>query len=746
VSNDPALDTFLAESCELLGVMESVLLSCEQGDANPEAVNELFRAAHTIKGSAGLFGLDAIVAFTHVVESVLDRVRTDRLSIGPRLATILLECRDHIQKLVDSIGDPAAAANAAIVQAGADVHERLIAESGFSPAAGSRAPAVATVVPAAAGPPVLDVAAFAAEGLRVGTDSWHISVRFDPNVLKNGMDPLSFLRYLTTFGSLTGMRVVDDAMPAVDRFDPECCYLGFEMGFKSDASKTRIEAAFEFVREDCSLRILPPRSLVADFVALIRDLPEADAYLGELLVNCGTLTAFELATCLEMQARQGAATGAAPRLGELLIDRQLIQPAVVAAAIAQQGEARAARDAKPSEARSIRVDGDKLDRLIDLIGELVIAGAATSSIARDAGLPLLNESALQLAQIVEEVRDQALKLRMVQIGSTFSRFQRIVRDVARETGKDISLEVSGADTELDRTLVEGIADPLTHLMRNAIDHGIEKPDVRRARGKADAGVVRLNAFHDAGSVVIEVADDGAGLKRDRILQKATERGLIGAGQSLTDDQVYALIFEPGFSTAEQVTNLSGRGVGMDVVKRNITALRGTVEVSSEEGRGMRVRIRLPLTLAIIDGFQVRVGGSSFVIPLDLIEECVEANSSAGAVVDDAAGHLNLHGSVLPLVRLRSMFEIRGAAGRRQSVVVVRCAGRRVGIVVDELLGELQAVIKPLSRLFSRLQGIGGSTILGNGKVALILDVAGLVERCHAPNRADAAQPKLARSA
>jgi two-component system chemotaxis sensor kinase CheA len=274
------------------------------------------------------------------------------------------------------------------------------------------------------------------------------------------------------------------------------------------------------------------------------------------------------------------------------------------------------------------------------------------------------------------------------------------------------------------------------LVRNAIDHGIEQPEVRRERGKPVAGVVRLKAYHDAGSVVIEVSDDGGGLKRDRILQKATERGLIGAGQSLTDEQVYALIFEPGFSTADQVTNLSGRGVGMDVVKRNITALRGTVEVHSEEGQGTRVCIRLPLTLAIIDGFQVGVGQSHFVIPLDLVEECVEINpdEDAEAEASMAAGHITLHGSILPLIRLRNLFGIRQKRGRRQSVVVVRSAGKQVGIVVDDLLGELQAVIKPLSKLFSELQGIGGSTILGTGKVALILDIPGLVERTHHMSR------------
>ena len=669
MSRDPALDTFIAESHELLAIMEAVLLKCEQGESEPEAVNELFRAAHTIKGSSGLFGLDAIVAFTHVVESTLDRIRAENAGIGPRLAAALLECRDHINGLVEAAAAGQVSGAAERQAAGSAILQRLNRESGHSSGAAVSAPAVAPVRESRAADEA-PTGAFAR--LRVHADSWHISVRFSADVLRNGMDPLSFIRYLGSFGVITELEVIDGDLPDMEPFDPESCYLGFEIGFKTDADAAKIEAAFDFVREDCRLRIVPPQSSSA-------------------------------------RRQQPAQAPAAEAEGE-------------------RGPARSTVDARGVDARSIRVDGDKLDRLVDLIGELIIAGAATGSQARSAGLPRLTESALHLARIVEEVRDQALKLRIVQIGSTFSRFQRVVRDVARESGKEINLEVSGGETELDKTLVERIADPLTHLVRNAIDHGIEKPDARRNLGKSGAGTVRLHAYHDAGSVIIEVADDGGGLNRDRILQKATQRGLVPEGATLTDAQVYELIFEPGFSTAEQVTNLSGRGVGMDVVKSNVTALRGTVEIDSEEGRGTRVKLRLPLTLAIIDGFQVGVGSSSFVIPLDLVEECVELESTADDGAEASRGHITLHGSVLPLIHLREMFEFGGAAARRQSVVVVRGGGKRVGIVVDELLGELQAVIKPLSRLFRQLQGIGGSTILGNGRVALILDVPGLIER------------------
>jgi two-component system chemotaxis sensor kinase CheA len=659
VNQDPALETFFAECRERLGVMETVLLACEQAQAAPDAIDELFRGAHTIKGSAGLFGLEAIVAFTHVVESVLDQIRAQHLPIRPDVAGVLLECCDQIERLVvDSIESPQAE-SPTLHAAGEALLERLLTATGFAVAGRGKAAAGAAT----------DSGAGAAPLAPAGLVQFHISVLFGPDILRNGLDPLSFIRYLTTFGEIGALRIVGDALPVAAQFDPQTCYIGFEIDFRTDAELARIESAFEFVRDDSRLEI----------------------------------------------TRHAAPVVAPPTSAWQAPDAKVLDPK--------------AAEAKAHEGRSVRVDGDKLDRLIDLIGELVIAGAATSLIARQARLLQLTESSAQLAQIVEDVRDQALKLRMVPIEATFTKFQRVVRDVARETGKAIRLEISGAETELDRTLVEGIADPLTHLVRNSVDHGIERPEIRAERGKDTQGVVRLNAFHDAGSVVIEVSDDGGGLNRARIQQKAIERGLIGAGQTLTDAAVYGLIFEPGFSTADKVTNLSGRGVGMDVVKRNITALRGTVEIDSVEGKGTRVRIRLPLTLAIIDGFQVGVGHSNFVIPLDLVEECVDFDAGARPDSGDQALNINLRGTVLPLVHLRQLFDIGGEPGRRQSIVVVHWAGKRVGIVVDELIGELQAVIKPLSRLFNGLRGIGGSTILGSGKVALILDVVGLVDRC-----------------
>ncbi|RJF98910.1 chemotaxis protein CheA [Noviherbaspirillum saxi] len=702
---DDALQTFILESRELLEDMENALLNGAQAGTQDGMVNAIFRAAHTIKGSAGLFSLDHIVAFTHVVESVLDHVRDGKIAIGDELLALLLSCCDYIAVLIDGVESGQEGPDTAMAQRAAPLIEQLrgyLAEE-----------------QAQAGLPAVVVEAESVERIdsrRGNNDHWHISLRFGPDVLRNGMDPLSFIRYLGRLGTIVGMVTLPDALPLLEDMDAESSYLGFEIAFESAADKTEIENVFEFVRDDCRISILPPHSRIADYLRLIEELPEQSAHLGEILVRCGSVTAHELDTALNAQAQAQPAT---PLIGEVLIEQRTVQPVVVEAALAKQ---RQAGEQKSQENRSIRVDADKLDHLINLVGELIIAGASANLIARRAQIAELQECTSILSGLVEEVRDSALQLRMVKIGATFNRFQRVVHDVSREIGKDIELMVSGEDTELDKTVVEKIADPLTHLVRNAIDHGIEPADVRAERGKPAKGTVKLNAYHDSGSIVIEVSDDGGGLKRDRILAKAVERGLVEPGRILSDSEIYGLIFEPGFSTAEQITNLSGRGVGMDVVKSNIVALRGSVDISSEEGVGTTVTVRLPLTLAIIDGFLVGLGKTVFVIPLDVIEECIEFSCEPGH------DYTNLRGEVLPFIRLRDLFEVEGAAARRESIVVVRHAGQKAGLVVDTLLGEFQTVIKPLGKMFNRIQCISGSSILGSGDVALILDVPALVHK------------------
>lgn len=693
------LQTFIAESQELLQQMEQALLDIEQNPDDPDTLNAIFRAAHTIKGSAGLFGFDLIVAFTHVAESVLDRVRSGELPIDGTLSALLLEAGDHLAGLIAQLdaGASLEALPVAIIDRGETLISRMGRYLEASPGE-------------ARGEPVASASAATEADMSRDGGHWHLSLRFGMDSLRNGMDPLAFFRYLNTFGRILHVEALTEQLPTAAEMDPESCYLGFELAFASDADRAAIEGAFEFVREDSLVQVLPPAAGPDALRAHLDALPEDAAEAGERLLRCASVSRAEL----------DAVLAPVPAMAETAAEMTQATPSQQKAPV--DGPAPAAR--VRGDNSLIRVDAGKLDQLINLIGELIIAGAGARMIAQSSGLSAMVEATEVLSRLVEEVRDSALTLRMVQIGGTFNRFQRVVRDVARELGKDITLQISGGDTELDKTVVEKIGDPLTHLVRNAMDHGIEPLEVRRAAGKPLQGRVSLNAYHEAGGIVIEVSDDGGGLDPQKILAKALQRGLVADGQALAEKDILNLIFEPGFSTAETVSNLSGRGVGMDVVKRNITALRGTVELDSSLGIGTCVRIRLPLTLAIIDGFRIGVGQASYVVPLDMVEECIEL--PAGHL--DGQDYLDLRGDVLPFIRLRQLFDENSTPPRRENVVVVRYAGSRAGLVVDQLLGEFQTVIKPLSKVFDQVSGFSGFTILGSGAVALILDIPGLLGR------------------
>lgn len=657
INLDQAQQTFIVEARELLQAMEQSLLQLESEPGDEDAIGAVFRAAHTIKGSAGLFGLASIVSFTHIVEDVLDRLRDGHVAVDAALIAVLLQSGDHMLELIEVVASRGEALPSAALEREAALREAL--------GAYQEAPL-----------PSADIDTVAMDDDVPTEVLWHLSLRFGADVFRNGMDPLSFLRYLETLGQLLHVTTLTDSIPAVDGWDPESCYLGFEIDLRSSASHAALNEVFDFVRDDCEVQI---------------------SVVDEPSDNSTAVDSEEVA-----EVEQGPTTAVQPR-------------------------AAASGDAKLRDGNYVRVNADKLDELINLVGELVIASAGASLLARSCNNDPLQEATSTVSGLVEEILDGALHLRMIPIGDTFNRFRRVVRDVSQELGKDIDLIINGAETELDKTVVEKIGDPLMHLLRNAMDHGIESADARRAAGKPTKGHLSLNAYHDSGSIVLEIADDGAGLNRERILAKAQERGLVASGAALTDQEIYNLIFEPGFSTAEAVTNLSGRGVGMDVVKRNITLLRGTVDLDSRPGEGTVVRIRLPLTLAIINGFLVGIDHCTYVIPLDMVQECIELDERQRQSSREQ-GYLDLRGEVLPLVDLRDHFSHEGPPARRQNVVVVRYAEHKAGLVVDDLLGEFQTVIKPLGKLFGALRGISGSTILGSGAVALILDVPVLLNQ------------------
>ncbi len=675
-----ALPAFISEAHEQIERLEQLLLELEDAPDDRDLLDALFRCAHTVKGSAGIFGLDAVVAFTHHVETLLDHVRAGQVALTPALSTLLLQCNDQMRRLIADAQHPENEDADAQAQRGALVARLQAACASTVPAQAAAAAQAATDSPAA------------------GTARWPLAVRFGADTFRNGMDPLAILNYLRGMGEITDLHCDAAAVPALDHLDPEQCHLGFHFVLETGQPRTAIDGAFSFVRDDCTLEIGTP---AADAVASPAPAPQADTHTA-------------------------AHT-----------------PAPETEAVRKPQQRKAADAGHGDDQRFIRVQADRLDAVINLLGELVIASAGASLLARQTRQGALVEANDQISQLVEEIRNGTLQLRMVPIGETFSRFRRVVRDTAAELGKDVQLEIVGGETELDKSVVERIADPLMHLVRNGLDHGLETPEERVAAGKPAQGRLVLSACHEAGSILIRISDDGRGIRRQKVLERAWERGLVERGTVPSDAEILQLIFAPGFSTAETVTNLSGRGVGMDVVRRNIEALRGSVEIASDEGRGSRIEIRLPLTLAIIDGFLVGVGSSKFIFPLDAVVEVIENRQAVQALDARGRGIVELRGQALPVTSLRTLYGLDSPAPDRTSVVVLQAAGRRYGVLVDSLLGQHQTVIKPLGRMFRSLRGMSGSSILGNGEVALIFDVPALSQLAATPAPAPAHAPQRA---
>ena len=699
------LANFIEEGRELIRQAESALLALDDGEQDPDLINGLFRAVHTLKGSAGLFSLDEFVAFAHHQENLIMRVRDASAVLSREQISVLLQGLDILSGELERLasGDEPTeltkcfSEQFACLQASVDEYI-------------SEPPAILESEPAKIDRDCYSNAAA----------SWHISLRFDSSLFEYGFDPASFIRYLGKIGEVVHLQVIHQHLPMWRDFQAESCYLGLELDLVTDATKEDIEEVFEFIRELSTLRILPPDSQLQDYLQLMMSLPEEQELLGEILIASGLLTANELEAGL---ARQNS-NPEVGKLGEVLVNEGVVPAEAVAQALIKQ---QVNREKKHSDSSFIKVSASKLDELINLVGELVIAAAGGEMLARSKADSEMLASVSAINRHVEQIRESALRLRMVEIGETFLRFQRLVRDAGQELGKSIVLKIEGAETELDKSVVERISEPLTHLVRNALDHGLETPDERVAKGKPAQGALMLNAYHESGSIVIEVQDDGRGLDAERIRQKAFQKGLISADTVLDDNAAYQLIFEPGFSTAEAVSNLSGRGVGMDVVRRNVEALRGSIELDSQPGQGCCIRIRLPLTLAIIDGFLVNVGNTPLVIPLDMVTECLDA---AGISSQHKYSYRELRGHPLPVINLRHHFSIDGPTSKRENIVVVSHGRQQLGLIVDQLLGEQQIVIKPLGQLFTQLKDISGSSILGSGQVALILDIPGMLQHVH----------------
>ena len=700
-----AMPAFISEAAEQIEAIETLLLELEEQPDDRELLDSLFRCAHTVKGSAGIFGLNRVVEFTHHVETLLDKMREGDIALTPVISTLLLQCNDQIKFLVDTAADESADTPEQKADR-ADLVMQLNALTDH------------------AAPEPVAPAQDASPAPATGVQTWTISARFGADTFRNGMDPLSIARYLSTMGRVVSVRCGSETVPPLLNLNPESCYLSFYMELETASTRDDIEGAFSFVLDDCELDVVAPETAGQKLARAIDEMPETPR-LGDMLVSVGAVSQDKLDQVLSTQQQtRGMPTVGKPKIGDLLEAQAGVAPEVVAAALGKQQKI---RDNAPSEERYIRVQADRLDAVINLLGELVIAGAGATLLARESHDVALTEANLYMNGLIEEIRNGTLGLRMVPVGETFSRFRRVVRDTASSLGKEVNFEIVGGDAELDKSMVEKIADPLMHLVRNSLDHGLETPQERLASGKSAAGKLTLSAQHETGAILIRIEDDGRGINRERVLQRAWNRGLVEQGVVPSDNDINMLIFEPGFSTAEQVTNLSGRGVGMDVVRRNIEALRGTLRLTSNPGQGLQVDIRLPLTLAIIDGFLVGVGKSKFVLPLESVVEVIESGGQHVKV--DASGRhcLELRGAVLPVVRLRTLYTVESSHTERVSVVVVNSQRGQYGIEVEVLLGQQQTVIKPLGRLFKTLRGISGSSILGSGEVALILDVTSLGE-------------------
>jgi len=687
-----AIDTYREEATELLAELETSLLELEETPDDIDLIGRVFRAMHTIKGSGAMFGFDAIAKFTHEVETVFDLVRNGKITVTKTLLNLTLRARDHISALLASSNqnedvDPVES-------------EAIIA-------------GLKLLVPALEPVEVVRTATqqetpqVQAEG---DQKTWRIRFKPIPEIFLSGTNPLNLINELRTLGTCHVVAHMDQ-VPHLLEINPEHCYLYWDIILTTSSGVDAIKDVFIFCEDDCDLRI----DLVDDGTTA-EDLSYKK--LGDILVERGDMSPVEMNKVLSLQKR----------FGELAVAVGAITPEKVQSALVEQQQVKAVRQERASQdaASSIRVPAEKLDQLVNLVGELVTVQAHLSQTAALHGNSDFASIAEEVERLTEELRDTALNIRMLPIGSTFSKFKRLVRDLSQELGKEIEMETEGAETELDKTVIERLNDPLVHLIRNSIDHGIEMPDVRRAAGKPEGGIVHLGAVHSGDSVLITIRDDGAGLNKERIREKAIERGLITAATELSDKELYNMIFAPGFSTAAKVTSVSGRGVGMDVVKKGIEALRGTIDITSEPGKGSTITLRIPLTLAIIESLLVKIDTSYFVLPLSCVEECVELTR---ADVQQSHGRnlANVRGSLVPYIPLREQFAITGNQPEIEQIVITSLGGNRVGFVVDNVIGEHQTVIKTLGRMYRDVKGVSGATILGDGTVALIMDMGVLYQ-------------------
>ncbi|MFA7535667.1 MAG: chemotaxis protein CheA [Desulfuromonadales bacterium] len=686
--NRQVSDTFREEGLEILGEFEEALLELEERPTDGEGIDRVFRALHTLKGSGSMAGFEAVASFAHELETIFEMVRCGKIGVDRTLINITLASRDQFREMIDSASENAGDAQA-VRQIIASLRKLAPAEG----AAGKKGGLGKAASPAGE------------------METYRLRFRPDPGLFRRGINPLSLLHELGRMGECRSIAQSEN-VPSLENLDPEQCFLYWDIILTTDQGMDAIRDVFIFVEDAVEIRI---ELIDSDTLA------EAEVEykkLGEILVERGDLSIDDLQQVISERRR----------LGETLVASGLVSGTQIDSALLEQEQVRQARRRRQliETASGIRVRSEKLDALVDLVGELVTVQARLSQHTashNNAGLQLISE---EVERLTWSLRDQVLGIRMLPIGTTFSRFRRLVRDLAEELGKNIELITEGAETELDKTVIEHLGDPLVHLIRNGIDHGLEMPQVRQAAGKGKKGRIWLSAAQAGANVLIEVRDDGRGLDRAAIRQRGIAQGLIGAEAEIGDRDLLNLIFLPGFSTASSVTSVSGRGVGMDVVKRAVEALRGSIEVQSRPGEGTTFQVLLPLTLAIIDGLLVRSATSFYILPLSAVEECVQLRRQE--VTGNDRRLVRVRDEIVPYIRLREVFALPGEAPPIEQVAIVNADGQRFGLAVDAVIGGHQTVIKNLGRVFRDVAGLSGATLLGDGTVALILDLQAIIRR------------------
>ncbi|HPA56487.1 MAG TPA: chemotaxis protein CheA [bacterium] len=680
---------FLEEAAELVSGLENDLLVLESNMSDRQLVDQIFRAVHTLKGSSGMVEYSLFTSLAHEFENILSRVRSGDLKITGNLITVFLNSTDVLKQLVSV--DPKSSER----ELGPEVRvavENLKKFKGMQPEFD---------------PVEQKTAGMAGENF--SEKHIQITLKFKPDIFVSGTDPLMLLKELSQMGEFVRIKCNPGAVPVLDSFKYESLYLSWELILKTDFPVSSVENVFVFVKENNTIVV---EDISSKFVEGV-DLRYADKMLGEILEEEGYVTENDLKKIAETQKR----------VGEILVENKNVDTSVVNRLLKSQQKS---RDFQVSQ--TIRVDAYKLDRLVNLVGELVIGIARVNQIVTENHYKNreLNNASEHLERLSRYIQEQVMKTRMIPIEGTFRNFQRVVRDMAGELSKRIKLFLAGSETELDKTLIEQIDAPLKHLIRNSIDHGIGSPEERLSTGKPVEGSIWMRAYQQEGKIIIEVEDDGKGIDKKEVLKKATERGLYKGGD-LSDKEIYNFLFTPGFSTAKSVTEFSGRGVGLDVVRKNIENLRGSVEVFSEKGKGTLFRIKLPLTLAIIEGMQVSIGKEVITVPLFSIIEAVRPESNIVKTIEGKGELIEFRGGFIPLIRLYEVFDFPTDVTDPLNgfILILDGHNRKIALMVDDIIGQQQVVIKSLEKNHRQIPGISGATVLGDGRISLILDVYGL---------------------